>query len=74
MHDRRSFGEGQIIAPPRALATGSLVMGLVVCPQMLQHAVLANCNVELIYRTAYERARVALGPGRYEQLYRASCN
>ena len=61
MHVRGYYGEGPIIAPPRVMATESPVMGFVVCPAMLQHAFLANCNVQLIYRAAYERACAAPG-------------
>jgi hypothetical protein len=72
MQVRGYFGEGQIIAPPQVAAL--LGAGLVACPLVWQDASQDDCGVAAIYRLAYERARAALRPSWYEQLYRGSPN
>jgi hypothetical protein len=74
MQVRGIFGEGEIIAPPRVDATALLAVGFVMCPVALQHCFQVDRSLQEIYLLAYERARAALRPSWYEQLYRAPQN
>ena len=74
MQVRAIFGEGEIIAPPQVDATAMMAMGFVMCPVALQHSFQADRSLQEIYSLAYERARAALRPSWYEQLYRAQRN
>jgi hypothetical protein len=70
------FGEGEIVAPPRAVALvlAMPATGFVLCPPALMAAFWADRGVHEIYRLAYEQARAALRPSWYERLSRPTCN
>jgi hypothetical protein len=74
MQVRGYFGEGEIIAPPRAGAIEWPVTGFVICPLALQSLFLYDRGVQEIYRLAYEQARATHRPTWYEQLLRTPRN
>jgi hypothetical protein len=74
MQVRGYFGEGEIIAPPRASAVALAAGGFVVCPLAFQSLFLYDQRVQELYRWAYERARAAHRPSWYDALFRAPAN
>jgi hypothetical protein len=71
---RAFFGEGEIVAPPRANHVPWLSPGFVMCPLALQTPFLYDRGVQEMYLLAYEQARAAHHPTWYGQLTRTSRN
>jgi hypothetical protein len=74
MLERGYFGEGPILAPPRAEAPAPSPAGFVLCPIAFQGGFPPDHEVYEIYRLAYEWAQAALRPCWYERLSRTTGN
>jgi hypothetical protein len=74
MKARAYFGEGPIIAPPRAEAPAPSIVCFIVSPLVGPMANLGDQGLQELYRLAYDSARSALRPSWYECLCRTPRN